>query len=418
MSDTDDAEVMLAVATTFSNDDDDDIAAALLAVEHHDFLLDSAIAGSDGAERRGSLPGRSPNKLRDFACGERGILRDYFGLDGRPPIYDEKDFERRFRLPRIVFDRVYRDIFSVPYFQQRVNATGEMQSSTLQKVAAALRVLAYGLPADEVDEYARLSDSTINETVHRFTRFVVEKYEPVYLREPTRADLQRIMDDYADAGFPGCMGCVDCSHWVWRMCPVAFHGQYQGKSKKRSIVKETVADKDLYLWHFYIGLPGTMNDLNVMAFSPFFNSMTSGSFPPAILYTVNGVERTLPYVLRDGIYPKWAILICTSTGESEKEQYFASRQEGRRKDAERIYAYLFQEWNVLEQPARCRRVETLVQVGTCCAVLHNMVVSHRRKEPAVPQPGMCSAALLIFSFRLCPLFFLFISCSCSYVTCS
>jgi len=48
------------------------------------------------------------------------------------------------------------------------------------------------------------------------------------------------------------------------------------------------------------------------------------------------------------MYPKWAILIGTSTGESEKEQYFASRQEGRRKDAERIYAFLFQEWNVLE----------------------------------------------------------------------
>jgi len=100
-----------------------------------------------------------------------------------------------------------------------------MQSSTLQKVAAALRVLAYGLPADEVDEYDRLEESTINETVQRITRFVVEKYQPLYLRETTRADLQRIMDDYADAGFPGCMGCVDCSHWVWKMCPVAFHAQ-------------------------------------------------------------------------------------------------------------------------------------------------------------------------------------------------
>jgi len=35
MSDSDDAEFMLAVATAFSNDDDNDIAAALLAVEHH-----------------------------------------------------------------------------------------------------------------------------------------------------------------------------------------------------------------------------------------------------------------------------------------------------------------------------------------------------------------------------------------------
>jgi len=68
--------------------------------------------------------------------------------------------------------------------------------------------------------------------------------------------------------------------------------------------------------------------------------MSSGSFSPPIPYTVNDEERTLPYVLCDGIYPKWAIPIGTSMWESEKEQYFASRQEGRRKDAERIYFYL------------------------------------------------------------------------------
>ena len=93
-----------------------------------------------------------------------------------------------------------------------MNATGDKQYSILQKAAAALRVLAYGFSADEVDEYARLSDSTTNETVHRFTRFVVEKYKPVYLREPTQADLQRVMNDCACAGFLGCIGCVACSH--------------------------------------------------------------------------------------------------------------------------------------------------------------------------------------------------------------
>jgi len=220
---------MIAVASAFSNNDDDDIAEALMAIEHDDLLLSSAMAESNGADRRGLLPERSPIKLRDFACGERGILRDCFGLDGRPLIYYKKVFERRVPLPRIVFDRVYRDVLSVLCFHQRVSATKKMQSYTLQKVAAALRVLVSGFPADEVDEYARLSDSTINETVHRFTRNILEKYKPNNLREPIRADLQGVKDDYADVGFPGCMGCGDCFHWDWRICPVALHGQYQGK---------------------------------------------------------------------------------------------------------------------------------------------------------------------------------------------
>jgi len=70
--------------------------------------------------------------------------------------------------------------------------------------------------------------------------------------------------------------------------------------------------------------------------------MTSGSFPLPNPYAVNGVKRTLPYVLCDSIYRKWAVLINTSDGEQEKQKYFACCQKGRRKDAQRVYAYLFQ----------------------------------------------------------------------------
>jgi len=46
----------------------------------------------------------------------------------------------------------------MPFFQQRLSATGELQYSIMQKLTAAVRVLAYGLPENEVDEYARLED--------------------------------------------------------------------------------------------------------------------------------------------------------------------------------------------------------------------------------------------------------------------
>jgi len=73
-----------------------------------------------------------------------------------------------------------------------------------------------------------------------------------------------------------------------------------------------------------------------------------------------------------------------------------------------VYAFLFQECKILKQPARFRRVETPVQVGTCCAILNNMIVSHRRKERAVPQPGLRGAALLtLFVTPLAFLGFLF-----------
>jgi len=75
-----------------------------------------------------------------------------------------------------------------------------------------------------------------------------------------------------------------------------------------------------------------------------------------------------------------------------------------------VYAFLFQEWNILKQPARFRRVETLVQVVTCCAILNNMIASHRRKEPAVPQPGLRGAALLLL-FLVFFFFLLVLTCA-------
>jgi len=149
---------------------------------------------------------------------------------------------------------------------------------------------------------------------------------------------------------------------------------------------ETVADMDLYLWHFFIRMPGAMNDLNVMAFSPLFQSLIANAIPLPITYTVDGVERTLPYFLCDGIYPEHAVLIDTSKGDEEKDKFFASRHEGRHKDAERVYAVLYTEWQILARPSHFRDVETIKDVGTCCAILHNMIVVNRRKEQHALSP--------------------------------
>jgi hypothetical protein len=54
------------------------------------------------------------------------------------------------------------------YFTQRVDATGMPGLGPLQKVCAAMRVLAYGLPSDAVDEYIQIGESTARECLHHF----------------------------------------------------------------------------------------------------------------------------------------------------------------------------------------------------------------------------------------------------------
>jgi hypothetical protein len=100
------------------------------------------------------------------------------------------------------------------YFSQRRNATGRKDLSTVQKVTAALQQLAYGSPADAVDEYVRISKSTAIESLQCFSHSVIRVIRDQYLREPTAADTQRILSYNKKRGFPGMLSSLDCMHWA------------------------------------------------------------------------------------------------------------------------------------------------------------------------------------------------------------
>lgn len=52
----------------------------------------------------GSRKGRAANKPRDFVGAYEKLMGDYF--NGSDSVYSEADFERRFRMPRHVYDRI------------------------------------------------------------------------------------------------------------------------------------------------------------------------------------------------------------------------------------------------------------------------------------------------------------------------
>lgn len=328
----------------------------------------------------GSVVGRRPNKRRNFDLALYCILEEYFGINGEPPIYDERDFERRFRVPRVVFMRIYDDIKNEPYWAQTTDATGHMQSHPLQKLVAAFRVVGYGDSYDRCDELVRLSRSTIDEATKRFIDFIVDKYEDIYLRRPNDAELSILLKRNAERGMPGCIGSIDCSHWTWRNCPKAHAGMYQGYKKKRTIVMETVCDEDLYIWHFFFGTPGSNNDLNVLRQSPLYHDVTSGAWPPRTFnFTVNGRSRSLLYYLADGAYPRYPFFATPyPTPQTPQDRAYNRPQEALRKDVERLYAVLTSRFHIALHPARFTTVRRIVLAGKAVAFLHNMAVEHRR----------------------------------------
>jgi hypothetical protein len=315
---------------------------------------------------------------RDHGDGEARIICHYFAAN---PVYTPEQFRRRFRMKRHVFIRILNAVQSVDrYFQQREDCTGLLGLSALQKVVAAIRILAYGLPGDAVDEYVQIGDSTAREALYHFCSAIIDAFGKEYLCSPTPVDVARLLQEGESRGFPGMLGSIDCMHWEWRNCPTSWKGMFTGRGKRPSMILEAVASHDLWIWHAYFGLPGSCNDINVLHRSPIFSSYVRGESPP-VEFTVNGHTYDMGYYLADGIYPQWPVFVKSVRHPMErKTERFAAVQEGARKDIERAFGVLQSRCAIIRGPAYGWDRERLSDIMTTCIIMHNMIVEDERSE--------------------------------------
>jgi hypothetical protein len=224
---------------------------------------------------------------------------------------------------RDLFLRIVRDVQLVDEdFVQKRDASGKLGLSARQKVIAALRQLAYGSSGDAVDEYLRMGESTARKCMKRFCSAVIKAYKDEYLRRPNEEDIKRLQEVGRDRGFPGMLGSLDCMHWTWKSCPTAWHGQYVGKEKKPTMVLEAVASYDLWIWHYFFGLPGSLNDINILDRSPLFAEVAEGT-GPSTSFEVNNRSYSMGYYLVDGIYPSYSTFVQTvSALQSHKHKVY------------------------------------------------------------------------------------------------
>ena len=89
------------------------------------------------------------------------------------------------------------------YFKCKEDALGESGFSSYEKYTSVIRMLAYGVPSDLIDEYVRMSESIYLDSMYKFYKVVVAVLGPEYLREPTAADTIQLLATNASRGFPG-----------------------------------------------------------------------------------------------------------------------------------------------------------------------------------------------------------------------
>nr|XP_043638000.1 uncharacterized protein LOC122609003 [Erigeron canadensis] len=169
------------------------------------------------------------------------LVRNYFAEE---PKLDEDFFRTRFRMSRWLFVKIATDLENnFEYFQRRFDSRGKLGFSVLQRCTSVVRQLGYGSNPDSLDDYLNMSERSSCDTLNGFCDGVIRLYQHEYLCRPTRNDVQRIFDHHASYhGFPGMLGSVDCTHWAWDNCPVAWRGQYtRGDHHGPTIWLEAVA---------------------------------------------------------------------------------------------------------------------------------------------------------------------------------
>ena len=143
--------------------------------------------------QHGGLPkGKAPNKSRDFDEAYKRLVRNYF--DGENSIYEMADFERRFRLPRAVFNQIYNQLYGSGCFTQHYMLDGRPGINPLVRLVACFRKIAYGDADDREDENLCLSESVLHESFEQFLSLIKQHFAKDYLnRQPTSSEKEHAL---------------------------------------------------------------------------------------------------------------------------------------------------------------------------------------------------------------------------------
>jgi hypothetical protein len=153
---------------------------------------------------------------------------------------------------------------------------------------------------------------------------------------------------------------------------------YIGHCREPTIILEAVASQDLWIWHAFFEMSGSLNDINVLDRSLIFAALAEGRTTP-VNYTINGHEYTMGYYLADEIYPNWSTFVKTiSRPLGAKRKYFASKQESARKDVERAFGVLQSRFAIVRGPVRYWNEEMLANIMKACIIMHNMIIEDER----------------------------------------
>jgi Plant transposon protein len=302
----------------------------------------------------------------------RFCQRDLTDLNSR----DGKTFRLRFTVPYPLFKFILT--FTERWFPQRAyDVCGKETTPVFLKLLGTLRMLGKGCTWDSLYELSGVSAEVHRKwTLAFLDKFSKELY-PVYVHGPrNNEELNQVTILYAACGFPGCVGSTDCVHIRWESCSAQWASAFKnGKPNYASIAYEMTVDHSKRFQASTIGHYGTTSDKTIIKFDGYVTKVrfeklfTEAQFKIQIAENKWIIERKV-YLLVDGGYRKWRIMICPlkHTVEEDKARW-SEFAESVRKDVECSFGILKKRYQLLKSAINSHRnnaVFSCLHYIICC----------------------------------------------------
>jgi Plant transposon protein len=166
------------------------------------------------------------------------------------PRFNDRQFERTFRVTRSIIEETYMIVANVdPFFRETFDVVKQRQGiCPYAKLLFAMQMLAFAVSPSALWHYYQMGETTARLAMKKLMHIIANSPDlrERFFRTMTRSDAMKTLDlHYRKHGVAGMVGSLDCMHLAWKNCPIAWQGSHKGKERKPTLVLEAMADHNL-----------------------------------------------------------------------------------------------------------------------------------------------------------------------------
>ncbi|XP_042301689.1 protein ANTAGONIST OF LIKE HETEROCHROMATIN PROTEIN 1-like [Sceloporus undulatus] len=246
-------------------------------------------------------------------------------------VWSDWMWKRYFRMPRSVFNMIVEE--PRPHLARRDTRLRKAVPVDKQ-VAMAILYLCHKGSYSTVATFFGVGKSTAYKVIIQ----VLLCMEMVLLRRAVYlGDYRKVMDGFAELGFPQVVGAIDGCH-IKITAPVHEDAQYINRKQQHSMILQGTCDQTGRFIDIVTGYAGSNHDTFVAKESPIFHALKAGIYIPGCPTLTIAGKQVGPILLGDGDYPiKPWLLTPFKVGHSKREGVYNRKSSKSRVVVERAF---------------------------------------------------------------------------------